>query len=154
MTESQTTLHGTCLQVDGWGVLLLGTPGAGKSSLALHLIDQPGYGLSTKIMRSVLVADDQVVITRRGGKLVATVPPVLQGRLEIRGLGIVDVKSRANATLALVVNLQSHAKIERLPDAETYEILGVGLPLIRLDAATNSAAARLRAAVNWMVNRL
>jgi HPr kinase/phosphorylase len=153
MTENQTTLHGTCLQVDGLGVLLLGTPGAGKSSLALRLIDQPGYGLSAKIMRSVLVADDQVVIGRRGKKLVATAPPALKDRLEIRGLGIVEVKSRANATLALVVNLQSHTNIERMPDAATYEILGIELPLIGLDAATNSAPARLRAAVNWIVSR-
>jgi HPr kinase/phosphorylase len=152
MTDSQTILHGTCLQVDGQGVLLLGAPGAGKSSLALHLIDQPGYGLSAKIMRSVLVADDQVVIARRGKKLVATAPPALKGRLEIRGLGIVDVKSRLNTILALVVNLQTHTKIERLPEAATFEMLGISLPLVELDAAANSAPARLRAAVNWIVS--
>ncbi len=152
MADSETTLHGTCLEVNGHGVLLLGSPGSGKSSLALHMMDQAGYGLSAKAMRSFLVADDQVVIVRRGKKLVARSPANLEGKLEIRGLGIVEVKSMASTTLALVVKLHDHTHIERMPDAASFEILGISLPLVELDPAANSATARLRAAVNWIVS--
>ena len=153
MTGQQTILHGACVSVGGKGVLILGPPGAGKSDLALKLIDQPGYGLSPKLTRSELVADDQVVIARRGKKLAASAPPALGGKLEIRGLGIVDVKAKPKVMLALVVKLQAHAHIERMPDSSTFEILGISLPVVEIDGAATSATARLRAAVNWLVKR-
>jgi HPr kinase/phosphorylase len=153
MTGRQTILHGACVSVGGKGVLILGPPGAGKSDLALKLIDQPGYGLSSKLTRSELVADDQVVIARRGKKLAASAPPALGGKLEIRGLGIVDVKAKPKVMLTLVVKLQAHAHIERMPDSSTFEILGISLPVVEIDGATTSAMARLRAAVNWLVKR-
>jgi HPr kinase/phosphorylase len=151
MADQQTILHGTCVSVGGIGVLILGAPGAGKSDLALKLIDQAGYGLSAKLARSELVADDQVVITRHGTKLVAKAHATLKGKLEIRGLGIVGLKTKPEVGLGLVVRLVAHGKIERLPDTSTYEILGVFLPAVDIDNSAASATARLRAAVNWLV---
>jgi HPr kinase/phosphorylase len=151
MTNLQTILHATCVSVGGHGVLILGVPGAGKSDLALRLIDQPGYGLQAKITRSELVADDQVVITRHKERLVATAPPLLKGKLEIRGLGIVGVKPRAKVALALVARLGPRASIARMPDTAMFEILGISLPVVDIDATAPSAAARLRSAVNWLV---
>ena len=55
-------------------MLILGEPGTGKSDLALRLIDEPGYGISGGLMRSELVSDDQVIITRDEDKLVASAP--------------------------------------------------------------------------------
>ena len=144
-------LHGTCLSMGGKGVLILAASGAGKSDLALKLIDEAGYGISSKLLRSQLVADDQVVVMRRGKALTASAPPALKGKLEIRGLGIVDVKTKTKVTLGLVVKLQAHAHIERMPDSATFEILGISLPLIEIDGSTASATARLRAAVNRLV---
>ena len=87
MKQSHIFLHGTCVSVGGEGVLILGDPGSGKSGLALRLIDEPGYGISGVLLRSELVADDQVVVTRDQDRLMASSPTILRGKLEIRGLG-------------------------------------------------------------------
>jgi HPr kinase/phosphorylase len=91
MKQSQIVLHGTCVSVGGEGVLILGKPGSGKSALALRLVDEPGHGISGVPLRSELVADDQVIVTRDQGRLMASAPGALRGKLEIRGLGIVTL---------------------------------------------------------------
>lgn len=147
-----TILHGSCLGVGDAGVLLLGPPGSGKSDLALRLIDQPGTGISGGVKSARLVADDQVVVRLEGGRLIASAPPVIAGRMEIRGLGLVALPHRAEVTLDLAVRLTNREAIERLPDMEKsrFEILGVTLPLILIDPASASAPARIRAAVDWL----
>lgn len=146
-----TTLHGTCVAVEGEGVLILGPPGSGKSDLALRLIDQPGCGLGAGLKSALLVADDQVHVSRKSGKLVASAPPVLAGKLEVRGLGIVDIATAAHVPLVLCVRLTDAATIERLPDlaGSTFEVLGVRLPLVMVDPLQASAPARVRAALGW-----
>lgn len=145
-----TILHGTCLSVDGEGVLLLGPPGAGKSDLALRLVDQPGLGIDGFLRVARLVADDQVVITRRGGDLQASAPATLKGKLEIRGLGIAALPVEEDVTLRLAVRLERSADIERLPDlaGTRLDILGLGLPLVQIDPFAASAPARVRAALD------
>jgi HPr kinase/phosphorylase len=150
MKQSQIVLHGTCVSVGGEGVLILGKPGSGKSALALRLVDEPGHGISGVPLRSELVADDQVIVTRDQGRLMASAPGALRGKLEIRGLGIVTLATPPSAPLALVVKLQDHSAIERLPDPATFEILGMALPLVEIDAKMASGPARLRAALNWL----
>lgn len=146
------TLHGTCVSIGGKGVLILGSPGAGKSDLALRLIDQPGAGLSGTPRRARLVADDQVTIIRHGDGLAATAPAALRGKLEIRGLGIVELPVEASAPLVLAIRLADCAAIERLPDVPCagFEALGVGLPLVLIDPSKASAPARVRAALDWL----
>jgi HPr kinase/phosphorylase len=145
-----TTLHGTCVSVDGEGVLLLGLPGAGKSDLALRLVDQPGLGIDGILRVARLVADDQVVITRRGGDLQASAPATLKGKLEIRGLGIAALPAEEDVTLRMAVRLERSADIERLPDlaGTRLDILGLGLPLVQIDPFAASAPARVRAALD------
>ena len=150
MKQSQIFLHGTCVSFDGAGVLILGEPGSGKSALALRLIDEPGYGISGMLLRSELVADDQVIVTRGQDRLMASAPAALRGKLEIRGLGIVTLETPPSVPLALVVKLQDHAAIERLPDPATFDILGMALPLVEIDGKMPSAPARLRAALNTL----
>lgn len=150
MTESHLQLHGTCVSIEGEGVLILGDSGAGKSSLALRLIDEPGYGISGLLQRGELVADDQVVVTREAGRLVATAPAALRGKLEIRGLGIVSLATLPSAVLSLAVKLQDHPAIERLPNGRSFDILGLALPLVEIDASMASSPARIRAALNWL----
>jgi HPr kinase/phosphorylase len=148
MKQSQIFLHGTCVSVGGEGVLILGKPGSGKSALALRLIDEPGYGISGVLLRSELVADDQVIVTRDQDRLMASAPASLRGKLEIRGLGIVTLATQPSVPLTLVVKLQEHSAIERLPDPATFDILGMALPLVEIDAKMAAAPARLRAALN------
>jgi HPr kinase/phosphorylase len=150
MNQSQIFLHGTCVSVGGAGMLILGGPGSGKSTLALRLIDEPGYGISGVLLRSELVADDQVIVTRDQDRLMASAPATLRGKLEIRGLGIVTLATPLSVSLTLVVKLQDHSAIERLPDPATFNILGVALPLVEMDGKMPSAPARLRAALSWL----
>jgi len=135
-------VHGTCVAIDGVGVLIRGEPGAGKSDLALRLIDAGAR----------LVADDQVLLAPARGQLRATAPATLQGRMEVRGLGIVEAADAGPMTLGLVVDLVSADDIPRLPEpaALSVEIFGVAVPRVFLDPASPSAAARVRAALRHL----
>jgi serine kinase of HPr protein (carbohydrate metabolism regulator) len=148
--HEEALIHGTCLAIGDDGVLLLGAPGSGKSDLALRLIDSPGMGLSGVPRGARLVADDQVVVRRSGTELIASAPPALAGKLEIRGLGIVDLAAVPLTALRLAVRLTPAAEIERLPDLARarMEILAVAIPLVLIDPASASAPARIRAALD------
>jgi len=130
-------VHATCVAIDGGGVLLRGPSGSGKSDLALRLVDGG----------AVLVADDQVVIRRDGGTLVATAPERLSGRLEVRGVGICELAAAASAPLRLIVDLAAPAAIERLPRPAEDGYLGIALPLIAIAPFEVSAPAKVRLAV-------
>jgi HPr kinase/phosphorylase len=134
------TIHGTSVALDGVAVLLRGPPGSGKSDLALRLIDDGAR----------LVADDQTVLVRRGAALYAAAPAPIAGKLEVRGLGIVELDWVAEARLAMVIELVPSATLDRLPEPETVELLSTTLPVLRLDAATASAAAKVRLAVRLL----
>ncbi len=138
-------VHATCVAIDGadgpLGVLLRGPPGAGKSDLALRLIDRGAR----------LVADDQCELRCQDGaagtRLVARAPANIAGVLEVRGLGIMEVPSLAEAPVALVVDLVDLEEVERLPADATEEILGLELPRIALNAFEAAAPAKLHLAL-------
>jgi HPr kinase/phosphorylase len=140
-------VHGTCLEIGGCGVLILGASGSGKSDVALRLIDQPGRGTGLEAMTARLVADDQVVITRRGKRLFAAAPTRLAGLIEVRGIGIVTADHAPEAELEMAVRLADARGIERLPEENGSQLvlLGVAVPEIAVDAAAASAPARIRA---------
>lgn len=133
-------VHATAVAIDHKGVLLLGPSGSGKSDLALRLIDRGGR----------LVADDQVILTRNGARLIANAPPALLGRIEARGIGILKLEGGQvwrKMPIAMAVELAPADAIERLPEPETREFLGVVLPLIRLAPFEASAPAKLALAL-------
>jgi HPr kinase/phosphorylase len=148
--SDQAVIHGSCIALAELGVLLLGAPGTGKSDLVLRFLDHQGSGTSGRLRSARLVADDQVVVQRVGQELVASAPPALAGKLEIRGLGIVTVPAVAQVPLRLAVRLTPAAEIERIPEPEKAEmdILGLTLPLILVDPEKPSAPARIRAALD------
>src|SRR5436190_12103023 len=100
---SEINVHASCVAIGPHGVLLLGKSGAGKSDLALRLIDAGAR----------LVADDRTILFIARGALHARAPDSIKGLLEIRGLGIVTMPSRPFAKIALVVRLG--AEDARLP---------------------------------------
>jgi len=145
-------MHATCVDIGGWGVLIQGPPGSGKSDLALRLIDAPGGGLSGRQHSAVLVADDQTVLTLNAGELWARPPKAIEGLIELRGLGILKVPYRKQAVLRLIVTLTLGDAVPRLPYPHdlTTEILTVKLLNLRLDPQLASAPARVRAALDTL----
>jgi serine kinase of HPr protein (carbohydrate metabolism regulator) len=134
---SSENLHASCVANEGRAVLIAGPSGSGKSDLALRLLDR-GF---------VLVSDDRTIVRKESGKLIASAPDTIKGKLEIRGIGIVDMDSIADAPLALVVELTTD--ITRLPDDSRERlILGVGVPLISVDAMTASAPSKVSLALD------
>lgn len=135
-------VHASTVALGEAGVLIRGASGSGKSDLALRLIDGGAR----------LIADDQTLVFRRGGALVARLPEGVPkdtvGRLEVRGVGILRVPRRASARLVLAVQLAS-GPLERSPEPRVCRYLGLTLPLIRLDPKEASAAAKVRLAARW-----
>jgi HPr kinase/phosphorylase len=127
-------IYGTCIALSGFGVLLRGPSGSGKSDLALRLIDGGAR----------LVADDQVELTLRSGRPVARAPQALAGLLEVRGLGIVE--TLAEAPLGLVVDLVAVEAVERLPETEFCTLLDRPLRRLALVPFHASTPAKLRLA--------
>jgi HPr kinase/phosphorylase len=144
-----TTYHGTVVDIGGAGILLRGTPGLGKSSLALRLIDAEGFGLGQNPLRARLVADDQYLLEKTKAGLVVRAPAALAGLLEIRGIGIVRMAYEAQAVLKLVVDLESGAALPRMPEAHEIQtdLMGVALKRLQLDASDPAAAAKIRASL-------
>lgn len=138
--KPQPTEHATCILIGAKGVLLRGRPGAGKSDLALRLIEDGAR----------LVADDRVCLAEREGVLVARAPEALAGVIEVNGIGLVRLDPgacAAEAALALVVDLVPRGAVERLPEPATATLMGVDLPRIDLAPFEPSAPAKLRLAV-------
>jgi serine kinase of HPr protein (carbohydrate metabolism regulator) len=134
---SSETIHASTVAVDGRAVLISGPSGSGKSDLTLRLLDR-GF---------TLVSDDQTIVKREGDRLIASAPPTIKGKLEIRGIGIVDMETVESAPVALYVELTS--EIVRLPDDRRERpVLGVNLPLISVDAQTASAASKVSLALD------
>jgi len=131
---STHTLHGVLMDVFGVGVLILGKSGIGKSECALDLI----------IRGHRLVADDMVYIQKRSpSSLIGSGFEVIQHHMEIRGLGIINVRSlfgveaiRERKKIELVLELMewdTQREYDRLGfEEEKYSILDVELPMLRI----------------------
>jgi len=136
---STETVHASTVALDGRAVLITGLSGSGKSDLALRLLDR-GFAL---------VSDDRTIIRRDGPRLIASAPPNIAGKLEIRGIGIVDLSHVEDVPVSLLVELSGD--IQRMPDEDRRRaILGVDLPLVHIDATAASAASKVSLALERM----
>ena len=130
----QRAVHGSMVDVYGIGLLLIGKSGIGKSEVALDLVER-GHRL---------VADDVVIATKREEAiLMGAGTELVQHFMEVRGLGLVDVRSmfgiraiRFQKRIEVVVNMQlwdadeEYTRINMVED--THEILGVDLPMVQV----------------------
>jgi HPr kinase/phosphorylase len=130
-------IHATCVALEGLGVLLLGAPGAGKSDLALRLIDA-GWDL---------VADDRVDLTASADGLTASAPEALAGLLEVRGLGILRLPAIERAMVALAVELVAPDAVPRLPDERHIGFLGRDVPVVALAPFQASSVKKVQLAL-------
>ena len=152
------TMHGVLMDVLGMGVLISGESGLGKSELALELISR-GHGL---------VADDAVELHRIGPSTIeGRCPQLLQGLLEVRGIGLMDVKTvfgetavRRKMRLKLIVHLVRRSthedEYERLPLEDlTQDVLGLQVRKVVIPvAAGRNIAVLTEAAVRNTILRL
>jgi HPr kinase/phosphorylase len=141
----QISIHAVLVDVFGLGVMLCGESGIGKSECALDLI----------IRGHRLVSDDLVCIQRQGrDTLVGRGPDHLQFHMELRGLGIIDIKEifgisvlRREKLIQLAIRLEPWSQdtnFDRLGlEEETMDILDVPLPLIRMPVAPGRSLATL-----------
>ncbi len=137
--EASTVVHGELLEVFGMGVLITGGSGVGKSELALELISR-GHRL---------IADDTPTLTRVAPEILeGACPPTLSDLLEVRGLGILNIRRmfgdsaiKRNKRVRLIIHLvklediasPAESRLQGLRD--TRMILGVGVPAITLPIA-------------------
>ena len=134
---STESVHATTIALNGRAVMISGPSGSGKSDLALRLMDR-GFKL---------VSDDQTLVRREGERLIASAPANIAGKIEVRGIGILDVDTVSDVPVALLVELTSD--IQRMPDdARERPILDVPLPIVSIDAMTASAAAKVALALD------
>lgn len=133
---SSETLHATSVAIRGRAVLLSAPSGGGKSDLALRLIDRG----------AVLVSDDYTLVKRMEGRLIATAPATIAGRMEVRGIGIVDLATTPEAPVALLIELADD--VERMPlDMRRRAIAGLDVPVARLSPFEASAPIKVELAL-------
>ena len=130
-------VHASCVALEGKGVLLRGVPGAGKSDLALRLIEGGAQ----------LVADDQVALTSGGERLLAAPPARIAGLLEVRGIGIVSLDFVPQCPVHLVVDLAPPESIERMPEAASVTLSGHRLRRVVLAPFEESTPAKVKLAL-------
>ena len=109
-------LHATCVAIAVQGILLVGPSGSGKSQLAHRLIQRGAW----------LIADDQTILTVTATQLIASCPPPLNGKLEVRGLGIVAAPHQTLAPARLILDLDPTNRPAqadyRLPDPKPWPL--------------------------------
>lgn len=140
-----TNVHGVFVDVLGVGVLVIGKSGIGKSECALDLVSR-GYRL---------VSDDVVIVKRMPpATLIGTASDLIRYHMEIRGLGIVNIKDiygitaiRERKQMDIVVELvrwETEADYDRLGlETTTYRILGVDLPYLKIPVSPGRSVATI-----------
>ncbi len=133
------TLHVSSIAIDGRAVLIEGESGAGKSDLALRLIDRG----------ATLISDDYTLLQRAGRELLASPPDTIAGQIEVRGLGVLPMPHIEKIPVALLVRLTDAP--ERLPLAEEVRrIAGLDIREVAIDARTASAAIKVELALRHL----
>ncbi len=136
---SSETIHASAVAIRGRAVLIGGLSGRGKSDLALRLIDRGGG----------LVSDDYVFVRRQGDRLLASAPPTIAGKIEVRGVGLVDFPTESEVPVALFVDLD--VPPERLPEpGETRSMAGIAIPVVGLSALEPSAPIKVELALRMI----
>jgi HPr kinase/phosphorylase len=129
------SIHASAVAVGESGIIIRGASGAGKSSLALGLI--AAAERAGRFAR--LVGDDRIELRRRGGRLIAHGHPLVRGKVERRGQGILDVPYEPAVVARLVIDIV--AETARYPEEEngSVTLCGVGLPALSLPKGASAS---------------
>jgi len=120
--------------------LIEGESGAGKSDLALRLIDRG----------ATLISDDYTLLQRAGSELIASPPDTIAGKIEVRGLGLLETPYVEKIPVALLIRLTDAP--ERLPLADDVRrIAGLDIREVAVDSRTASAPIKVELALRHLV---
>jgi len=137
-------MHATAVLVGAEGVLIRGESGTGKSLLALALIERGAR----------LIADDRLMLSACHGRLVATAPAAIAGRIELRGRGVITMPHEQGGVIRLVADIVDDGGLERMPEPYDLSTTLLGVTLARqpvpgtLDHAVRLIGAALAALTN------
>jgi HPr kinase/phosphorylase len=129
----QKQIHGTSICYKQNGLLFLGESGTGKSDLALRLIDKGAD----------LIADDQTILTLKNNEIILSCPEKIKSKLEIRGIGIIEMPSIEEHQLDIVFQLKSFREIERVPNENWIILLNQKIPYYEIDPFELSINAKI-----------
>ncbi|HYD11902.1 MAG TPA: aldolase [Allosphingosinicella sp.] len=133
---SSETIHVSSVAIEGRAVLIGGRSGAGKSDLALRLIDRG----------ATLISDDYTFVRRVQDQALASAPERIAGKIEVRGVGIVELGTAQDVPVALYVDLSGEPV--RLPEGgDRLAVAGIRIPSVALDGHHASAPLKVEAAL-------
>ena len=136
--------HATAVAYYGSGILIRGPSGSGKSDLALRLIDDDAD----------LIADDRVVIKVVGKELRLSPPESISGLIEVRGIGVVKIKTVRDIPLCLVVELEPSNQTQRMPEIKEESIKDISIPIININAFESSALAKIKIVLRYLEKKI
>ncbi|MEP3630459.1 MAG: HPr kinase/phosphatase C-terminal domain-containing protein [Hyphomicrobiales bacterium] len=131
------TIHATLVQLSSFGVLLRGPSNSGKSSIALRILDEAEQSRA----QCHLIADDQVILASNADRLFGKAPDNLFGKIEMRGVGIINVEARRECRVDLVVDLVPLQSLERMPDEKLDYVTIAGVDIRRIYIAERNPDA-------------
>ena len=151
-----TEIHATCVSLFGCGLLILGPSGIGKSECTLELIKK----------KHLFVCDDRVIIKRVGNRLFGSSPDVTKNLIEVRGIGILDIKKMFgiqactnNVRINLIVKLEEwdpNKHVDRLGISPTFKnILNVDIQCFTLPVKEGRTVSELieTAVIGYLLRR-
>lgn len=127
------TLHASCVVLNGRGLLIAGASGSGKSGMALSLM----------ALGAGLVADDRVILTARGGAVLASAPAAIEGVIEARGLGLLHAEPVGPAQVFALLDLD-RPETHRLPQPRHTQLLGRPVTLLLRSNTPHFAASLIQ----------
>lgn len=134
-----TNIHASCVDLSGQGILLFGPSGSGKSDLSLRLIMEFG---------AKLVADDRTNLIIKDNELIASAPTILEGLIEVRGIGIINLPFCKQSKIKLAINLVSDKEtVERLPKEDFFEFKNKKIRCFNLNGKEASAPSKILSAL-------
>ena len=127
-------IYANSVNINGFGILIRGVSGCGKSDLSLRLIH----------MGSGLISDDQTIAIKNNNDIIIlNAPETIAGKIEIRGFGILNIAYDKDIALRLIVDLLPVDQIERMPMQNYDIILGVKIPVLQLNSFEISAVEKI-----------
>ena len=131
--------HCTCIEINSLGIMIEGKSGAGKTSLALGLLD----AARTRNAEFKFICDDQAMLHTVDNELWATAPKPLAGKVELFGAGIANIEHSAQCRIGLVCNLVNQQEIERYPAATSCRRLGIDLDYVEAPKQHEAQGVRI-----------